>query len=396
MSEILNEADVLAISDEDFMKLPPEPEYQEEIVPVVEDETPPVDINAEEILPEPAEELVEGEIPPTNDDDEDNFIPSSEPEGEEFNPSNLKTEVTEPDKEKVTEPEVEPKTVEVITPGSEINYEEAYKQIMAPFKANGKEVSLDNPEQVIQLMQMGANYTKKLQALQPSLKLVKMLENNDLLDEGKLSYLIDLDKKKPEAINQLVKDSKIDPLDLDVTGDASYEASDHSVSDVDMNFDRAVSEVISSDSGKAVLTEIDSSWDTKSKDMIFNDPDILRFVAKQKQHGIFDAVVAEVDKQRMLGNLNDMPYIRAYIQVGQEMDKNGAFNKVTTPATSALSKRVIETKVATRNNIAPASNAQVKAVAPVRTAPKKIKQEINPLSMSDEDFMKNDKISQYI
>ena len=51
-------------------------------------------------------------------------------------------------------------------------------------------------------MQMGAGYGRKLQDMQPHLKTLRMLEKNNLLDEGKLSYLIDLDQKNPDAIKK--------------------------------------------------------------------------------------------------------------------------------------------------------------------------------------------------
>ena len=54
--------------------------------------------------------------------------------------------------------------------------DEDYKRILQPFKANGTEVQVRSVDEAIQLMQMGANYTKKMQALQPNLKVLKTLE----------------------------------------------------------------------------------------------------------------------------------------------------------------------------------------------------------------------------
>ena len=108
---------------------------------------------------------------------------------------------------------------EVVT---EIDYKKEYERLTASFKANGKDISVANVDEAISLMQMGANYNKKMAALKPNLKLLKLLENNKLLDESKISYLIDLDKKNPEAITKLLKDSGIDPLDVDVNKESEY------------------------------------------------------------------------------------------------------------------------------------------------------------------------------
>src|SRR5690606_21653948 len=95
--------------------------------------------------------------------------------------------------DKKPDPKADKKVVEDTAKDNQVtpDYEKLYKEIMKPFKANGREIKLNSPEEVITLMQKGANYTKKMQALQPHLKIVRMLENNQLLDEGKLSQLID-------------------------------------------------------------------------------------------------------------------------------------------------------------------------------------------------------------
>ena len=81
-----------------------------------------------------------------------------------------------------------------------VDYEAFFKQVMAPFKANGRTIELKSPDEAIRLMQMGAGYGRKIQDLQPHLKVLRMLEKNELLDENKLSFLIDVNAKNPEAI----------------------------------------------------------------------------------------------------------------------------------------------------------------------------------------------------
>ena len=82
-----------------------------------------------------------------------------------------------------------------------------FDKVTAPFKANGRQMQIEDADDVIRLMQMGANYNKKMAGLKPALKMVKMLERNKLLDEDRLNFLIDLDKKDPTAIAKFLKDS---------------------------------------------------------------------------------------------------------------------------------------------------------------------------------------------
>ena len=64
-----------------------------------------------------------------------------------------------------------------------------------------------------------------------------MLENNGLLDEQKITYLIDLDKKNPDAIGKLIKESGIDPLDVNTQEEPKYTPGNYSVSDAQVNLD---------------------------------------------------------------------------------------------------------------------------------------------------------------
>jgi len=276
-----------------------------------------------------------------------------------------------------------------------IDYKAAYEKIMGPFKANGKEIQLESPEEALKLMQMGANYTKKLQALQPNLKLVKMLENNGLLDEGKLSYLIDLDKKDPAAIQKLVRESGIDPIDIDTSVEPSYVPGNHSPSDQELQFQNTLEEVASNPSGQKLIIAINSEWDTASKDELFADPNLLNVLSQQKETGIYDTITAEVERQRMLGNLNGLSSIRAYYAVGQELHSKGKLAPQTPQAPPQIQSDperqrnpVIETRTASRK--VDKSNAdKVRAAAPTRSAPNtQPKQDFNPLNMSDEEFEK--------
>lgn len=275
-------------------------------------------------------------------------------------------------------------TDQAVTPP---DYKAVYEQIFAPFKANGKEIKLTSPEEVVQLMQMGANYTKKLQALQPNLKLLKMLENNGLLDEGKLSFLIDVDRKDPKAIQKLVKDAGIDPLDIDTTVEPSYQPGNHRVSDEEIRFATTLEEVASDPVGKAMVVQIDRDWDKPSKELLWKDPAILKVVTAQKQNGIYDRIASEVERQRVLGQIQNEPFLQSYMRVGQIMDQQGLL-QVAKPASPVQQRQVVDTRVAPKATV-PANNDRAKAASPLRTGPKKPAQDFNPLSMSDEDFEKN-------
>ena len=111
------------------------------------------------------------------------------------------------------EQETTTETPEVET--TDPDYKAEYQRLLAPFKANGKDIQVTSVDEALTLMQMGANYNKKMAALKPNLKVLKLLDTHGLLDENELNFLIDLKEKNPKAIMKLVKDSGIDPMEMD-------------------------------------------------------------------------------------------------------------------------------------------------------------------------------------
>lgn len=257
----------------------------------------------------------------------------------------------------------------------------AYDKIMAPFKANGKEIQLQNPEEAIKLQQMGANYTKKMQALQPSLRIVRMLENNKLLDEEKLSFLIDLDKRNPQAIQKLIKDSQFDTNTVDEEEADKYVPGNHQVGDAELSFQTVLDDIESTPTGPELIATVAQQWDADSKQALYQNPQILQVINEQKAMGLYDQIHGEVERQRMLGNLDGVPYLQAYRAVGDMLKDQGKLGG------SSPKPEPVETRVKTPAK--PASNDdRARAASTTKATPSGAKEEFNPLAQSDEEFLK--------
>ena len=363
----------LEMSDEDFIKLkaPPAPKAKKPVEPEAE----------------PGKEAKASELP------------GSEPKAKAPKaPAEKKAE--EPAKAPPVVDEKDPKA-----PEAALDYKALYERLMGPIKASGKEIKLQSPEDAIRLMQMGADYTKKLQALAPNLKMMKMLENKGLLKEDQLTFLIDLADKNPGAIAKLVKDSGLDPMDIDTSEDPGYKPGNHVVSDAEMRFTGTVEEVALDPVGKEIVTVIHKTWDKASKDKLWQEPGILRVLTEHRKSGIYGQISDEVERQRTLGYLRDVPELDAYQTVGKAMDAKGLLKPktqaaparppaavVTTPAPviPAAEKQVLDQRTGIRKPTTPLANAeQARATSPIKTvAPKKAEtpNDFNPLSMSDEEF----------
>ena len=276
-----------------------------------------------------------------------------------------------------------------------IDYEAEYKKIFAPFKANGRMVQLDNADQAIQLMQMGAGYNEKMSKLKPSLRILKMLENNQLLDEAKLNYLIDLDKKNPDAINKLIKESGIDPLDVDVEKENTYKPNNYNVNEKAFEVDMVLKDIEGTGSFSRTIDIIGNKWDDESKKALYDNPENIRFINEQVSNGIFDQINNIIQNQRMLGNLKGVSDIEAYHKIGAYMTEHKLFNGQNTQGqNSGQNKSVnnsgVPANTSDKNQISKLNDRRKAAGSTSSTSKTSTpaNNKINPLEMSDEEFEK--------
>jgi hypothetical protein len=370
----------LEMSDEDIMKMnPPEVETQED--------EPKEEPKEEE---KSTEEGNSSDLDESSSNEEENNNSSEESSNNEDDDNEKKNDdVKEPEdkedispsgsEEKKTEESKEEKSKQSSEKEVTIDYKKFYEKIMTPFKANGKLITLKTPEEAIQLMQMGANYTRKMQAIAPYKKTLMMLENNNLLDEDKLSFLIDLDKKNPEAIKKLIKDAGIDPLEIDTSTEPQYKEGSHKVSNEEAAFMSVLDDLKQSQEGMQTIQEINSNWDDASKKILWNSPEIMRTIHQQRANGVYKIITEEMERQRVLGNIPvETPFLMAYKQIG---DALAAKQKPAPMQPVAVKAKAVKTSSLKNNE-------KAKAAAPNRTTASAPKKFINPLAMSDEEFLK--------
>lgn len=426
----------LAMSDEEFLnQLPPEKEEATPAseVPVVETGAEDTEVVTNPVIEEPSNPAPTTDTPAEDKSDEDflkdkpaetpaNPDPNANPaadlaeagaEGaEDKDPKDKKDTPIEgnpadPNAGKKEETKKDDNKKDDIPSGSEPvipTPEEAqafYSKIMAPIKANGKTIQLKSPEEAIALMQMGANYTRKLQDLAPHRKLLTMLQNNDLLDESRINFLIDLDKKNPEAIKKLIKDSGIDPLDIDTNTEPAYQEGSHRVTDEEIAFRTTLEELGASDTGKQTLIEVNSAWDQTSKDMAWANPEVLSIIHEQRENGIYTMISEEMNRQKVLGKIAPtVPFLEAYKIVGDQLHEAGAFKGLASENAPSETKTEpvippavteppvpVATRAATPKPVVE-NGDKASAATPTRAAPGKAKEVVNFLSMSDDDFLK--------
>lgn len=269
-------------------------------------------------------------------------------------------------------------------PSGEVDYKAEYEKLLTPFKANGKELRVSNVDEAIQLMQMGANYNKKMAALKPNLKLLKVLEKNQLLDESKISYAIDLMQKKPEAIKQLLRESGMDPLDINLEEGSEYQPELRTVDDRELELDAVLDEIKDTPTYRETLNVVTSKWDGPSKQIIAQEPQLLKVINDHMASGVYQIISKEIENERMFGRLTGLSDLEAYRQVGDAIDARGGFAHL-------FGDKQPEAPAPERPTPKKADDRQLKskkrAASSTRQAPQSTTEpEYNPLALSDEEF----------
>lgn len=210
-----------------------------------------------------------------------------------------------------------------------------YDSLLAGFKASGRTVKVKSPDDARRLMQMGYDYTNKMRDMKPHLKLLKTLEHNGLLDDEKINFTIDLMKGNPEAIKKFLKDSKIDPIELDLEDGAEYKPTDHRPSDEQLALDEVLDSIRDTETFPRTAQVITKEWDKASQTVLMGTPQIIAILNDHMAKGYFDQIAQAVQYERSLGRLAGLSDLDAYKLVGDAMQKQGAFGapaaKGTTP-----------------------------------------------------------------
>lgn len=373
-----DENEFFNMSDDDFAKIS-EPSYDESELAVeedtiegddsVEEEAQDESIEESEVIKETEEESdePEEELPSTEDEPDETI--ESEELGEEDNPEDSDDE----DADEEPEDDTSEKT----------DAEKQLEKLFSPFKANGKELKVDSVDDAIQLMQMGANYSKKMAALKPKVKLLKMLENNDLLDESKLSFYIDVSKGNKEAVATLLKQLEVDPLEVDLDKSEDYTPGTYNVSDNEVEVSRILDEIKDTPTYNRTLGVVSNKWDESSRSLLVQNPVLIKVINDHMESGVFDKITSEIERERMLGRLDGVSDLEAYKVIGDKL-----YSQPSAQPEQQEGKVVQRTKPKAKDDSKLKSRKKV--ASPVKATPssKKTDDDFNPLSLSDEEFEK--------
>lgn len=261
----------------------------------------------------------------------------------------------------------------------ETQYGEYWKKVSAPFKANGTMYQPRSPEDIINLMQKGANYTQKMQQIAPYKRAFETLSKNNI-DDQELNFLIDLKNGNKDAIKALLKRNKIDSMELSDFDDSPshYTPNNHIVSEKELEVKDIISDIAKN---KDTIEDIlYNKWDEKSRQTMIQNPQLIRLLNEEIELGRFDELQHQVESIKMFGHDNGMSDLELYSSLARQyvQHQQEEFHKASQ----------------TINNVNRQQASNKKAAAPSgRTTNTGKGKSFTPqdiLSMPEEEFMKLD------
>jgi len=268
----------------------------------------------------------------------------------------------------------------------EVNYEAVYKDIFAPFKANGREMQVETAEEVKRLMQQGVNYHKNMEKLKPHKQLLSLIEKRGGIDPEKLSFLLDVSEGKPEAIAKLLKDNELNPYDIDVEDGEKYESTYTNTEATD-----TITEVFESiSSGEAKLRTLElfsgaTAWDDDSRTRIYKTPESIKLLHNQIADGTFDTIMSVVEKKKALGEMIGVADLDAYNMVGSQLAEQGKLGVPNTPTESSTTSSPKQKEQSQNLQRKKAGGSPRNAPSNVPSNSSKV---FNPATASDEEVEK--------
>jgi len=268
-------------------------------------------------------------------------------------------------------------------------YKSTYNQLFGtPIKANGRDFQLRDGAHARSLIEMGADYNKKMQHMRPHMQTLKTLEKEGLLEDvDQLNLLLEVKQGNPDAIRKLLAQSKVDLLDVaeEREGQENYVPQNHIVSQAEVEIEQALETIKKSPAYQETLDIMSNTFDTASKKAISENPSYITALNADIESGLYPRVMDMVQYQRDTRQIpNDTSDIDAYIgavrmMAEQEQQQQQQAAPVI-PEPEPARKR------------APGNRRRKVGMSGSRSSPKKgAKREYDPMAimtMSDDDFEK--------
>jgi len=249
---------------------------------------------------------------------------------------------------------------------------------LKPLKAAGKEIPIEDIEELYQLASKGVDYTRKMQQISPFRGAVELMQQQNLSVED-LNLLVDIKQGNKDAVKKLIKDVNLDVYEeFDPDDEIQYTPKNYAPNEIEVQL-KEVEDRISQDAEYPTTVKvIESVLDPKSKEMLMKNPNLIEGLHQDIKSGIFFEVEPLVTKQMLLGNTTGS-YIETYAQLAGKVIEQKRQEAMHMAQNNQQQKQVQQMQMQETKQRASIN----KAVKPQRSY---ADYHINYADMSDEEF----------
>ena len=223
-----------------------------------------------------------------------------------------------------------------------------YKALTAPIKAAGKEFTFTDPEEIRTLLQKGIGFEQRMGHLKKFQRHIETLDKENLLNDNTLNLIVDLARGKPEALKRYIVSNKIDVYDIIGLDESEYTPEKHIPSEDEYEQNIVKQEILALADFDLIEPLLADEWDKESQKKLLADPALAKNLIQAAKVGIHDLILKEAQKVKLLAS-QPMSDIEAYMQAGNKLHKQGAFDKMTKRSSNV--DETIKPKNVTAHNV---------------------------------------------
>lgn len=223
-----------------------------------------------------------------------------------------------------------------------IDYKAVYDRIFGtPIKAAGKEIKLQNPDEVVRLIQMGTDYNRKMGSMKAERAMLSALKASGLDSQDKINQMIDVMNGVPEAIQRLVADKGITEQLADIDEDddrvKNYKAQNHVPDTTQLDLQDTLDKIQATTDGVMFVRNVLDTFDESSREFISSNPQALERLHQDKVIGNYDIIMDEVERLRAVGDpsIAGLNSLNAYATVGNRFVQSRGSNQVPQSTTDS-------------------------------------------------------------
>lgn len=195
------------------------------------------------------------------------------------------------------------------------------------YKIKASDMELDlTLEELKALASKGIDYTKKTQTLAPWRKAISAMQEQGI-GEQDVNLMIDVLKGDKDAIAEVLKRTKVDPLELD-TDKVEYTPKSYGKDETQLAIQDVVEEISRDKEYEVTAKVVDEVWDSASRQMMAQNPSLIRGLHEEIKMGRYEIVAPMAMKMKTMDMvrggqvMSDLEYyqtaVDAYLQSAQQ------------------------------------------------------------------------------